>query len=102
MGVNRRTAAETLAHRRGELDPADHDPAQRADRGGALSVATRLPVALARRGAASGSPWDDTALLRHAGPTTDVFTGRTYQGGEIPLAELLAVYPVALLTADTP
>jgi (1->4)-alpha-D-glucan 1-alpha-D-glucosylmutase len=79
---------------------ADHVVA--ADRGGALSVATRLPVALARRGAASGSPWDDTALLRHAGPTTDVFTGRTYQGGEIPLAELLAVYPVALLTADTP
>ncbi|WP_374314885.1 malto-oligosyltrehalose synthase [Microbacterium sp.] len=69
------------------------------DRGGALAVATRLPVALARRGEASGSPWGDTVLLRHVGPTTDVLTGRSFRGGEVPLAELLDVYPVALLVA---
>ena len=33
------------------------------DRGGALAVATRLPVGLARRGG-----WGDTVLLRHSGP----------------------------------
>lgn len=67
------------------------------DRGGALAVATRLPVALARLGAASGSPWDDTVLLRHGGPTTDLFTGRTWRGHEIGLGDLMDVYPVALL-----
>lgn len=76
---------------------ADHAIA--VHRGGALAVATRLPVALARRGAASGAPWGDTVLLRHAGPTTDVFTGRTFGGPSVALAELLDVYPVALLVA---
>lgn len=74
---------------------ADHAIA--FDRGGALAVATRLPVALAQRGAASGDPWEDTMLLRHHGPTTDIFTGRRFNGGRIPLAELLGTYPVALL-----
>lgn len=70
------------------------------DRGGALAVATRLPVGLAARGTRTGSPWEDTMLLRHAGPTTDIFTGRTFRG-HIRLAELLETYPVALLvTAD--
>jgi (1->4)-alpha-D-glucan 1-alpha-D-glucosylmutase len=70
------------------------------DRGGALAIATRLPVRLARRGEASGSPWEDTMLLRHAGPATDVFTGRTFEGGAIPLGNLLDTYPVALLVAE--
>ncbi|WP_169582329.1 MULTISPECIES: malto-oligosyltrehalose synthase [Microbacterium] len=70
------------------------------DRGGALVVATRLPVALARRGAATGHPWEDTVLLRHSGPTRDVFTGRSFTGGALPLAEVLDVYPVALLVAE--
>ncbi|MCW3494285.1 malto-oligosyltrehalose synthase [Microbacterium sp. SSM24] len=70
------------------------------DRGGAIAIATRLPVALARRGAASGSSWDDTVLLRHAGPTIDVITGRRFSGGAIPLQELLDLYPVALLVAE--
>lgn len=78
------------------------DHAIAVDRGGAVAVATRLPVALAARAAATGSPWDGTMLLRHAGVTTDALTGRTYTG-DIPLAELLAVYPVALLvTGDAP
>ncbi|GAA3906020.1 malto-oligosyltrehalose synthase [Microbacterium invictum] len=63
------------------------------DRGGALTVATRLPVGLAARGG-----WGDTVLLRHAGPTVDALTGRTFTGSEIPLADLLSLYPVALLT----
>lgn len=62
------------------------------DRGGALAVATRLPVGLARRGG-----WADTVLLRHSGPTVDVLTGRRFEGSEIALAELLELYPVALL-----
>ncbi|GAA1990929.1 malto-oligosyltrehalose synthase [Microbacterium pumilum] len=65
------------------------------DRGGALAVATRLPVGLARRGG-----WGDTVLLRHSGSTTDVFTGRRFEGSTIPLRDLLATYPVALLAAD--
>src|SRR5690606_6941422 len=62
------------------------------DRGGALTVVTRMPVGLAARGG-----WGDTVLLRHAGPTVDALTGRTFTGSEIPLTDLLAVYPVALL-----
>lgn len=69
------------------------------DRGGALVVATRLPVSLARRATTTGSPWEDTMLLRHAGPTTDVFTGRTYRG-HIRIADLLELYPVALLVPE--
>ena len=62
-------------------------------------MATRLPVALAARANESGSPWEDTTLLRHAGATTDVFTGRVYRG-HVRLAELLELYPVALLVSD--
>lgn len=62
------------------------------DRGGALTVATRLPVGLAARGG-----WGDTVLLRHNGPAVDVLTGREYEGGEVRMKDLLATYPVALL-----
>lgn len=73
------------------------DHAIAVDRGGALAVATRLPVGLRARGG-----WGDTVLLRHPGPTTDVLTGRTFEGSTLALADLLAVYPVALLVpADT-
>lgn len=68
------------------------------DRGGALTVATRLPVGLEARGG-----WGDTVLLRHPGATVDVLTGRSYSGSEILLTELLATYPVALLAyVDAP
>lgn len=65
------------------------------DRGGALAVATRLPVALARDGG-----WRDTIVLVPAGAWTDVLTGRTVDGGEVALGRLLATYPVALLARE--
>jgi len=60
------------------------------DRGGALTVATRLPVQLAESG------WGDTVLPLD-GTWRDELTG-TQHTGQVALAELLATYPVALLT----
>jgi (1->4)-alpha-D-glucan 1-alpha-D-glucosylmutase len=65
------------------------------DRGGVVAVATRLPLGLERRGG-----WGQTALLRHAGPTVDVLTGRRYAGTELALGDVLSVYPVALLAPE--
>lgn len=60
------------------------------DRGGAITVATRLPATLERTGG-----WHDTTL--DVGATvTDVLTGREWSG-EVAVAELLADLPVALL-----
>jgi (1->4)-alpha-D-glucan 1-alpha-D-glucosylmutase len=39
-------------------------------------------------------------LLRPSVPAVDVLTGRRYDGGEVPLAALLATYPVALLASE--
>jgi len=63
------------------------------DRGGALTVATRLPVGLAMRG------WGGTALPLPAGEWADLLTGREY-AGDAPLHELLADLPVALLIRE--
>jgi (1->4)-alpha-D-glucan 1-alpha-D-glucosylmutase len=60
------------------------------DRGGAITVATRLPVGLERAGG-----WGDTAVDL-MGKATDVISGVTHRG-EVRLADLLADYPVALL-----
>jgi (1->4)-alpha-D-glucan 1-alpha-D-glucosylmutase len=60
------------------------------DRGGAVTVATRLPVGLAEHG------WGDTTLSLPEGEWGDLLTGREY-AGDAPLHELLADYPVALL-----
>ncbi|HEV7623072.1 MAG TPA: malto-oligosyltrehalose synthase, partial [Amnibacterium sp.] len=65
------------------------------DRGGAVAVATRLPVRLAESGW-----WRDTALDVGSAPVRDVLTGRDFPGGSLPLADLLAQYPVALLVAE--
>jgi (1->4)-alpha-D-glucan 1-alpha-D-glucosylmutase len=62
------------------------------DRGGVLTVVTRLPVGLRRRGG-----WGDTGLALPAGEWTDVLTGRRFAGPAVRLADLLAMYPVALL-----
>jgi (1->4)-alpha-D-glucan 1-alpha-D-glucosylmutase len=58
------------------------------DRGGAITVATRLPVGLAAAG------WGDTSLDLPEGRWHDVLTGLDTDGR---MAPLLAVHPVALL-----
>jgi (1->4)-alpha-D-glucan 1-alpha-D-glucosylmutase len=65
------------------------------DRGGAIALATRLPVGLSARGG-----WGDTTVLLPLGPFVEQLTGRTFTGGETPVSELLADYPVALLAAE--
>ncbi|MGI5242829.1 malto-oligosyltrehalose synthase [Dactylosporangium sp. CA-139066] len=59
------------------------------DRGGALTVATRLPVGLAESGG-----WGDTELKLPAGDWVDALSGRPASAA---LADILATYPVALL-----
>ncbi|MCU1444865.1 malto-oligosyltrehalose synthase [Cryobacterium sp.] len=61
------------------------------DRGGAVTVATRLPVALARTG------WADTTIMLAGHAWQDALTGARFDGGQIRLADLLQRYPVALL-----
>jgi (1->4)-alpha-D-glucan 1-alpha-D-glucosylmutase len=81
---------------------ADHVVA--FDRGGAIGVATRLPVGLSLRGG-----WGDTYLSLPGNPSvpddsassrrfTDSFTSRVYSGPRVKLSDLLDRYPVALLT----
>jgi (1->4)-alpha-D-glucan 1-alpha-D-glucosylmutase len=65
------------------------------DRGGAVTVATRLPAGLAAVGG-----WRDTALELPAGSWIDALTGRAVPGGVTVVGELLDRYPVALLTRD--
>jgi (1->4)-alpha-D-glucan 1-alpha-D-glucosylmutase len=76
------------------IGPAAHH-AIAFDRGGVQTVATRLPVGLDALGG-----WQDTVLLRPSVPAVDVLTGRRFEGGEVPLAALLATYPVALLANE--
>ncbi|GAA1057644.1 malto-oligosyltrehalose synthase [Agromyces luteolus] len=84
------------------------------DRGGIVTVATRLPVGLAARvgaepaASAPDGAWGDTAVLVPGGPVVDLLTGRRHGDGDgggdgvggalaLALAEVLAGYPVALL-----
>ncbi len=62
------------------------------DRGGAITVATRLPVRLQRSGG-----WRDTTV--HLPACTDVFTGRTHAGDQ-RVADVLHALPVALLVRE--
>ena len=76
--------------------PARGEAAEHAlafDRGGALTVVTRLPVRLARRG------WRETVLTLPPGQWACLLSGREY-GGDSPLHELLADCPVALLIRE--
>lgn len=61
------------------------------DRGGAITIATRLPLRLARAGG-----WAATTCTLPAGDWTEQFTGRRH-AGVVPLEDLLSDYPVALL-----
>lgn len=71
-------------------DAADH--ALAFDRGGAVTVATRLPLGLTARGG-----WGDTRLSLPEGRWRDALTGRVTEG---VLADLLDTYPVALLVRE--
>jgi len=64
------------------------------DRGGAVTLATRLPVGLESRGG-----WGDTVVLLPNRTVTDVITGTEYEGGELLVSDVLSRYPVALLVA---
>ena len=62
------------------------------DRGGAVTLATRLPVGLAARGG-----WGSTTVLLPQRSIVDVITGVEYEGGELEVGLLLRQYPVAIL-----
>jgi (1->4)-alpha-D-glucan 1-alpha-D-glucosylmutase len=64
------------------------------DRGGAITVATRLPVGLERRGG-----WGEAGLPLPEGVYRDALSGTRHEGC-VPLSELLARYPVALLLPE--
>ncbi|WP_213815018.1 malto-oligosyltrehalose synthase [Glaciihabitans sp. dw_435] len=75
--------------------PAIGEAAEHAiafDRGGAVTIGTRLPLGLRDRGG-----WGDTAIVLPGHSVIDVLTGRQFEGGLLPLSELLSIYPVALL-----
>jgi (1->4)-alpha-D-glucan 1-alpha-D-glucosylmutase len=65
------------------------------DRGGAITVVTRLPVGLAQRGG-----WDDTKVSLPPGRWRNLLTGDLLDAGEVPLDRLLQTYPVALLVTE--
>jgi len=61
------------------------------DRGGLVTLATRLPLTLHKAGG-----WLTSALSLPAGEYRDLLTGRRHTG-RLPVAALLESYPVALL-----
>ena len=65
------------------------------DRGGAVTVATRLPVGLARHGG-----WRDTTLSLDGHTWTEALTNTSYGGNRLAIADLLHTYPVALLVKE--
>jgi (1->4)-alpha-D-glucan 1-alpha-D-glucosylmutase len=65
------------------------------DRGGAVTVATRLPVALSRHGG-----WHDTTLSLDGRSWTEILTGATYGGNRLAVSDVLHTYPVALLVKE--
>ncbi|AGL19678.1 malto-oligosyltrehalose synthase [Actinoplanes sp. N902-109] len=65
------------------------------DRGGVVTVATRLPVGLSRHGG-----WHDTTLSLDGNTWTEGFTGTSYGGNRLAVADLLDTYPVALLVKE--
>ena len=65
------------------------------DRGGAVTIGTRFPLGLARRGG-----WGDTTVVLPRRGMVDCFTGRQFDGGALRLADVFATYPVALLAEE--
>jgi len=68
------------------------------DRGGAVTVVTRLPDALAERGG-----WGDTTIRLPAGTWSNVLDGglETFQDEVVRLDDLMAELPVALLVKES-
>jgi (1->4)-alpha-D-glucan 1-alpha-D-glucosylmutase len=64
-------------------------------RGGAVTLATRLPKGLEQRGG-----WGDTTVRLPRGEWADVLTGRHWGSGTLRADELLRRLPVALLARD--
>jgi (1->4)-alpha-D-glucan 1-alpha-D-glucosylmutase len=64
------------------------------DRGGSITLATRLPVRLEAAGG-----WQDTTLVLPTGSYRDQLTGRLLTGS-ISVGETLGQYPVALLLTE--
>ena len=60
--------------------------------GQCVTVATRLPAGLRRKGG-----WQDTSLRLPAGRWHDVLTGAEHEGGDVRLSALTGALPVALL-----
>ncbi|WP_369134252.1 malto-oligosyltrehalose synthase [Modestobacter sp. I12A-02662] len=100
--------SRTLRHRRDhpeaftaytpvEVAGAAADSVVAFDRGGVVTVATRLPVRVA------GTGWGDTALQLPTGAWRDLFTGARVvsDAAGAPVAELLTRLPVALLVRDS-
>jgi (1->4)-alpha-D-glucan 1-alpha-D-glucosylmutase len=65
------------------------------DRGGAIALATRLPVGLRRAGG-----WGDTTVVVAGRSYIDVLTQERFDGPSLRVADVLARYPAALLVAD--
>jgi (1->4)-alpha-D-glucan 1-alpha-D-glucosylmutase len=61
--------------------------------GGAIAIAPRLPLTL-------GGDWAETAIALPSGRWHNELTGDTVEGGDIPLASLLARFPVSLLSRE--
>jgi (1->4)-alpha-D-glucan 1-alpha-D-glucosylmutase len=80
-------AEHVLAFARGGSDPG----------GPAVTVATRLPAGLRARGG-----WSDTVLPLPASARgwADVLTGAVFRGDNLPLGDLTAALPVALLVPE--
>ncbi|MEC5199174.1 (1-_4)-alpha-D-glucan 1-alpha-D-glucosylmutase [Arthrobacter sp. PL16] len=65
------------------------------DRGGAVTLITRLPYGLAQRGG-----WGDTTVEIPAGRYTCALTGSPVTGGTVRAADLFATLPAALLVQE--
>ena len=61
----------------------------------AVTVVTRLPVGLRRRGG-----WRHTTLPLPGGPWADLLTGTVHRGPAVPMTELTGRLPVALLVPE--
>ena len=64
------------------------------DRGGSITLATRLPAGLSAAGG-----WGSTTVKLPPGRYRDVFTGSTHSGA-LSVADALGQYPVALLLTE--